>query len=118
MDTCLNSKPRVRRGDVPLLPGPHALRLAAVAKAMSDPIRLQMLHLLDQRPDLCTCEFEELLGLGQSKVSYHLKVLLDARLVMRETYGTWSHYRLAYPRPLAQLEAFAGAPEEQLAVAD
>jgi ArsR family transcriptional regulator, arsenate/arsenite/antimonite-responsive transcriptional repressor len=118
VDTCSNGKPRVRRGDVPLLPSPHALRLAGVAKALSDPIRLQMLHLLDQRPNLCTCEFEELLELGQSKVSYHLKVLLDARLVTRETYGTWSHYRLAHPSPLAHLETLAGAPEEQLAVAD
>jgi ArsR family transcriptional regulator len=45
-------------------------------KALSDPARLQLIHLLEQQPDLCTYEFEKLLGLSQSKVSYHLEIFL------------------------------------------
>jgi ArsR family transcriptional regulator, arsenate/arsenite/antimonite-responsive transcriptional repressor len=105
MDPCYSNIPRVRRGDLAVLPASEAWALASVAKALSDPIRVQIVHLLDQRPDLCTCEFEELLGLGQSRVSYHLKLLLDAGIITRETYGTWSHYRLRTPHLLDQLMA-------------
>ena len=105
MDPCYSNIPRVRRGDLALLSASEASALANMAKAVSDPIRVQIVHLLEQRPDLCTCEFEELLGLGQSRVSYHLKLLLDAGVITRETYGTWSHYRLRTPHLLDQLMA-------------
>ncbi len=106
-DQCYTEIPRVRRGDLQLLPESDIAHLATVAKALSDPIRVQTIRLLQQYPDLCTCEFEELLGLAQSKVSYHLKVLLKAGLVNRETYGTWSHYSLRNPAVLEQLKALA-----------
>lgn len=86
--------PRVCCGDIPLLESTEAKRLAMTAKALSDPIRIQMVHFLQSRTDLCTCEFEELLGLSQSKVSYHLKILLQAGFIGREFHGTWSHYKL------------------------
>lgn len=87
-----------------LLPDPEALRLAELAKAVSDPIRVQILYLLEQHADLCTCDFEDLLGLTQSKVSYHLKVLLAANLITRRVgEGTWSHYNLVRADTLAQL---------------
>lgn len=112
MERCDSEIPRVRRGDLHALPEAEATRWAAVSKALSDPIRLRMIHLLGQRPDLCTCEFEELLGLGQSKVSYHLKVLLEAGIVARETHGTWSHYSLRTPGVLDRLQTvLTGAPE-------
>lgn len=106
MDFCAMDMPRYQRGDLEELPETEALTLAGVAKALSDPIRVQMIHLLRQRPDLCTCEFELLLGLSQSKASYHLKILLDAGLITRETYRTWSHYRLRDATLLDQLRAF------------
>jgi ArsR family transcriptional regulator len=81
-------------------------RMADAANALSDPIRLQMLSLLSQCEDLCTCEFSELLELGQSKVSYHLNILLQAGLVSRENHGTWSHYRLLSPQVLEQLQGW------------
>lgn len=108
IDRCYTNIPRVRRGDLQLLPDPETVKLAAVAKALSDPIRLQMIYLLEQRPDLCTCEFEELLGLSQSKVSYHLKVLLEAGIVTRETHGTWSHYSLRNPGVLDHCKTLTG----------
>jgi ArsR family transcriptional regulator len=107
LEGCYTEIPRVRRGDLPLLPEEEAEALAAFGKALGDPIRLQMVGLLEQRPDLCTCEFEELLGLGQSKVSYHLKVLLKAGLVERELHGTWSHYSLRDEELLGRVRALA-----------
>ncbi|HEX6541435.1 MAG TPA: helix-turn-helix transcriptional regulator [Ktedonobacterales bacterium] len=95
MDACATPAPRVFRGELAMLPPPEAAILTAIAHALSDPARVQILWLLEQREELCTCEFEELLALGQSRVSYHLRLLLDAGLLVRERRGTWSHYRLA-----------------------
>jgi ArsR family transcriptional regulator, arsenate/arsenite/antimonite-responsive transcriptional repressor len=87
-------------------------RLARVAKALSDPIRLGMLDVMTQGraccgvidpqergvpgsadPEgLCVCEFQEQFGLAQSKASYHLRVLKDAGLVTEEIRGKWSFY--------------------------
>ncbi len=88
-----------------LLPETEAARLAGLAKALSDPIRVQIVHLLEQHADLCNCDLEEMLGLTQSKISYHLKVLLDANLITRRVAGTWSHYSLVKPDLLAQVRA-------------
>lgn len=104
MKHCLVEIPRVCCGDIPLLEITETERLAMTAKALSDPIRVQMIHFLQSRPDLCTCEFEALLGLAQSKVSYHLKILLQAGLVEREIYGSWSHYKLRDPNLLNKLK--------------
>jgi ArsR family transcriptional regulator len=87
-------------------------RLARVAKALSDPIRLGMLDVMtqgrgccglidpqargvpgsDEPEGLCVCEFQEQFGLAQSKASYHLRVLKDAGLVVEETRGKWTFY--------------------------
>jgi ArsR family transcriptional regulator, arsenate/arsenite/antimonite-responsive transcriptional repressor len=90
--------------------GGEARRLAAVAKALGDPIRLRMLALMTRardrhrlRPDaaagralegVCVCEFQSLHGLAQSKVSYHLRVLRDAGLVRETRRGKWSFYTI------------------------
>ena len=41
------------------------------------------------------CDFEDLLGLKQSTVSYHLKQLLDAGIVEREKRGSFAYFSLA-----------------------
>ncbi|MDF2629713.1 MAG: hypothetical protein K0R39_3544 [Symbiobacteriaceae bacterium] len=88
-----------------LLPDTEAGRLAGLTKALSDPIRVQIVHLLEQHADLCNCDIEDKLGLTQSKISYHLKVLLDANLITRRVAGTWSHYSLVAPDLLARVRA-------------
>lgn len=113
MGECYTEVPRVGRGDLELLPEREASALAALGKALGDPIRLQMVRLLEQRLDLCTCEFEELLGMAQSKVSYHLKILLRAGIVARELHGTWSHYRLRNKDLLEQLGTLAPAAADR-----
>ncbi len=63
-------------------------------KALADKKRLQIMHILTQRGKVCVCDLCELVGMAQSKLSYHLKILLDAGLVAKETQGTWSYYEL------------------------
>jgi tetrahydromethanopterin S-methyltransferase subunit A len=108
MEACITDTPRVHRDDLDFLAGTEIAGIAKSAKALSDPLRLQMLYLLSQREDLCTCEFEELLGLSQSKISYHLNVLLKAGLIARENRGTWSHYSLCSPDLLERVNALGG----------
>ena len=57
---------------------------------------------------VCVCEFQEQFGLGQSKTSYHLRVLRDAGLVTEETRGKWTFYEIDRTR-LAEAQAAIGA---------
>ena len=104
---CDTSVPRLASGQLGLLPSTELARLAATAQALADPIRVQMVHLLEQQPNLCTCEFSELLELAQSKTSYHLRILVEAGIASRETHGTWSHYSLLDRDLLSRLRLLA-----------
>jgi ArsR family transcriptional regulator, arsenate/arsenite/antimonite-responsive transcriptional repressor len=103
----------------------RAGRLVALGRALSDPIRVQMLGMLaegrgccelpdcgvpagDQDAGICVCEFERYFDVGQSKVSYHLGKLKEAGLVHEERRGKWSFYsldRTAAGRLLAETAA-------------
>ena len=89
----------------------RAERLAALGSALSDSIRVRMLGMMaggrgccdlpncgvpveDQDAGICVCEFEQYFGMGQSKVSYHLRKLKEAGLVLEEKRGKWSFYSL------------------------
>jgi len=65
-----------------------------VMKALSDPNRVRVLKLLEE-DELCVCEIQSLLGLAQSTVSKHMKLLEDAGMVERKRQGTWIIYSLA-----------------------
>ncbi len=45
-------------------------------------------------PGVCVCEFEDTFGLGQSRVSYHVRKLKEAGLVREQKRGKWSFYAL------------------------
>lgn len=62
-------------------------------KALSDPIRLQVIELLLTQ-ELCVCELCEKLDISQSKLSFHLKNLKEADLVRSRQEGRWIYYRL------------------------
>ena len=71
--------------------------LERVFKALADRHRVKILNRLLQAGGeaVCVCDFEELLGLRQSTVSYHLKQLLDAGIVEREKRGSYAYFSLA-----------------------
>lgn len=61
--------------------------------ALSDPLRLQVIELLREQ-ELCVCELCENLGVSQSKLSFHLKILKEAFLVRTRQEGRWIYYTL------------------------
>lgn len=63
-------------------------------KALSDPKRLKIMHELCQQNDICVCDLVEIMDMSQSKLSYHLKMLMDAHLITQTKKGTWHYYQL------------------------
>ncbi|MDU0204691.1 ArsR/SmtB family transcription factor [Paenibacillus sp. MAH-36] len=63
-------------------------------KALADQKRLQIMYELTQKGSVCVCDLVEIVNMPQSKLSYHLKILLDTNLITKETKGTWSYYEL------------------------
>ena len=71
-----------------------ASRLAAVAKALADPTRLQIVDVLRKSaPEaLCQCELVPLFEMSQPALAKHLKVLVSAGVIGTERRGLWAYY--------------------------
>lgn len=68
---------------------------AELFRALADPARLAILATLARAPDeVCVCDFTSGIGLNQSTVSHHLKILREAELVTVVRRGTWGYYSL------------------------
>jgi ArsR family transcriptional regulator len=65
-----------------------------VMKALSDPNRVKILKLLQQKT-MCVCELQGALQISQPSVSKHLKLLEEAGLVDYKKEGLWVNYYLA-----------------------
>ena len=84
----------------------QALRMASVAKALGDPIRLQLVDVLRKHAGkVCVCELVPLFDLSQPTVSHHLKVLRDAGIVDSERVGLWAYYYVV-PEAMKELSAW------------
>ncbi len=84
----------------------HADRLAQVAKALSDPVRLQLVDVLRRHAGkVCVCELQPLFEIGQPTLSHHLKKLREAGLVDVERQGLWAYYYVL-PDALEELSAW------------
>lgn len=81
----------------PTLSEAQAIELETLFKALADRHRITILNLLAQAggDPICVCDFTEPLGLKQPTVSYHLKLLAGAGLVLREKRGSFAYFRLA-----------------------
>ena len=69
-----------------------------VMKALSDPSRVKIIKMLEQR-ELCVCEIQEGLQLAQPTISKHLKILEGAGLVTFHKEAQWVIYRLKEGSP-------------------
>jgi len=76
--------------------------ITAGFQALSDPLRLQILELL-QEQELCVCELRDRVTVAQSKLSFHLKILREANLARSRQEGRWVYYSLN-PEQLLVLE--------------
>jgi len=83
-------------------PGGLARRLASTKqlvasarfhKALSEEIRLRILHALSLT-DMCPCVLKEIAGTGDSKLSYHLKVLESEGLIDSRRIRKWRIYSI------------------------
>src|SRR5690625_8051002 len=61
-------------------------------KALSDQKSLHILRILATEGRTCVCDLSELIALPQSKLSYHLKKLLDVNFISAEIEGKWNYY--------------------------
>jgi ArsR family transcriptional regulator len=67
---------------------------ARLFHALSDETRLDIIGQLHDG-ERCVCELMDTLDAAQSRLSFHLKVLKDAGLVIDRREGRWSYYELS-----------------------
>jgi ArsR family transcriptional regulator len=63
-------------------------------KALADQQRLQIINILAVKESVCVCDLTPIIDMPQSKLSYHLRILLEADLIKKEKQGTWNYYSL------------------------
>jgi ArsR family transcriptional regulator len=85
---------------------PQAVALAAMFKALGDPVRLRLLSLIASHPggQACVCEISSSFDVSQPTISHHLKILRSAGLLDSERRGTWVYYWVI-PAVLQQLSS-------------
>ena len=69
---------------------------ARVFKALCDERRQRILELL-HGGEKCACVLMEEVGMPQSSLSYHMKILCDSGIVESREEGKWTHYHISRP---------------------
>ena len=73
----------------------QAEEVADVFRALADPTRLQMIHILAVATEpVCVCDFTAAFDLGQPTISHHLAKLRDAGLIVSARRGIWTILQL------------------------
>jgi ArsR family transcriptional regulator len=73
----------------------RAFEVAAAAKVLADPVRVEILDLLRTAGgQVCQCELHPLFDISQPTLSHHLKKLADAELIDVERRGKWAYYSI------------------------
>jgi len=67
---------------------------AKVFKAFCDDKRLRILELLHSG-EKCACVLIEQMDMGQSALSYHMKILVESGVVESHQEGKWTHYQIS-----------------------
>jgi ArsR family transcriptional regulator, arsenate/arsenite/antimonite-responsive transcriptional repressor len=73
-----------------------ATQMAALFKALADPVRVRLVSIIAGTPggEICACDLPALLDRAQPTISHHLSVLVRAGLIDREQRGKWAWFRL------------------------
>ncbi len=104
---CMHDSDRGHNGRMTATVAPvPAEQARALLKALADPLRLQVIEALGQG-ERCVCELTGELGLAQSKLSFHLKVLREAGLIEGRQQGRWMYYQLR-PDAIRALQQWLG----------
>lgn len=86
-------------------------RNARVFKAFCDARRLRILDLL-RGGEKCACVLVEEMGMPQSSLSYHMKILCESGVVVGREEGKWTHYHISQSgsrEAMALLQAITAA---------
>lgn len=78
---------------MPALSGKYRVKAAELCHALADETRLDILDQLKEG-ERCVCELTDALQTGQSRLSFHLKVLKDAGLIQDRPDGRWIYYAI------------------------
>ena len=65
-----------------------------IIKALADENRIRIVCMLKNKRDLCVCEITEIIGLAQSTISSHLKLLENAGFIESYKDGLWVNYNI------------------------
>lgn len=100
---------------------PSDLSIDEQLRALGDPVRMRIVRLLsmplrsrsaaEETGGFCACDIESVIGIGQSTVSHHMKLLQQCELVHSEKKGRWVYYRInqmAFANLSRALATFAG----------
>jgi len=90
----------------PEITSAEAVDVAAVARALADPIRVQLVDVLRRHAgEVCVCELQPLFDISQPTLSSHLRKLREAGIVGVERRGLWAYYYVR-PEPLEALRSW------------
>jgi len=78
---------------VTIAPRAEPARVASWFHALADETRVKIVEMLSHK-ERCVCELEQVLGIAQSRLSFHIKVLKDAGLIADRKEGRWMFYGL------------------------
>ena len=78
-----------------VLEASEAVELAALLKALADPVRLRLISIIASSGEACACDFPSLLGKSQPTVSHHLSLLVNAGILEREQRGKWAWFNVS-----------------------
>ena len=67
---------------------------AQIFNAMADEFRLKILLYLYVNDERCVCDIGSFFNVGQSSISYHLKILCDADIITKRKVAIWNYYSL------------------------
>lgn len=84
---------RVREVRERLVPAATAERMAAVFKVLADPSRCRIVAALIEAGELCVCDLSASVGMSQSGVSHHLRVLRAHGIARARREGRRVFYR-------------------------
>ena len=95
-----------------------AVEMAAKFKALSDPVRLQLLSSVASHAggEACVCDIAAGVEVSQPTVSHHLKVLRDAGLLTSQRRASWVYYAVV-PEALEALSGLLSVSADSAAAA-
>ncbi|EIP0136491.1 TPA: ArsR/SmtB family transcription factor [Campylobacter coli] len=70
-------------------------KFLTIISAINDESRVLILYYLLKYQELCVCDLQKLLNMGQSRLSRHLKILKDAGFLYVKRKGTWAYYGIS-----------------------